>query len=74
MQRSRFLEEIRALDAAGLHERLGELQSELVRLRFQLTIRQLENHQRIHEVRKQIARIKQLQHERVLMAEFGAVG
>jgi large subunit ribosomal protein L29 len=52
------------MDDDGLNDKLSELQSEFIRLRFQLTIRQLENHRRIPEVRKQIARIKTIQHQR----------
>ena len=66
MQRSKFLQEVRELDDEGLADRLAELQGELIRLRFQLAIRQLENHRRIREVRKQIARVKTIQHERAL--------
>ena len=66
MQRTRFLEDVRALDDEGVAERLADLQGELIRLRFQLAIRQLENHRRIRDVRKQIAQIKTIQHERLL--------
>lgn len=66
MQRTKFLEDVRALDDEGVAERLSDLQGELIRLRFQLAIRQLENHRRIREVRKEIAQIKTIQHERLL--------
>lgn len=66
MQRTKFLEEVRALDDEAVAERLSDLQGELIRLRFQLAIRQLENHRRIRDVRKQIAQIKTIQHERLL--------
>lgn len=66
MQRTKFLEDVRALDDEGVAERLSDLQGELIRLRFQLAIRQLENHRRIRAVRKEIAQIKTVQQERLL--------
>ncbi len=49
--------ELRQLTAAELAERLGEARQELFNLRFQLATRKLENHNRLGEVRRQIARI-----------------
>lgn len=49
--------ELRLLTAAELAEHLGEARQELFNLRFQLATRKLENHNRLGEVRRQIARI-----------------
>ncbi|GDX71433.1 50S ribosomal protein L29 [Chloroflexota bacterium] len=49
--------ELRQLTATELAERLGEARQELFNLRFQLATRKLENHNRLGEVRRQIARI-----------------
>ena len=49
--------ELRQLTAPELAERLGEARQELFNLRFQLATRKLENHNRLGEVRRQIARI-----------------
>ncbi len=49
--------EMRGLSAVQLEEKLGELKAELFNLRFQHAINQLENPQRIREVRRDIARV-----------------
>ena len=49
--------ELRQLTATELAERLGEARQELFNLRFQLATRKLENHNRLGEVRRHIARI-----------------
>jgi large subunit ribosomal protein L29 len=49
--------ELRQLTATELAELLGEARQELFNLRFQLATRKLENHNRLGEVRRQIARI-----------------
>ena len=51
-----------------LSERLGELKREAFNLRFQSATNQLEKPSRVREVRRDIARIKTLQHERVRAA------
>ena len=63
--------EIVDLSTDELQHRLGELQEELFNLRFQYATRQLTNHARIREVRRDIARINTLmrQHE---LGEMGA--
>ena len=50
--------EIRELSNAELNEKLTALKAELFNLRFQHAINQLENHMRMKEVKKDIARIK----------------
>ena len=49
-----------------LNQKLGELKAELLNLRFQLEINQLDNPMRIKEVKKTIARIKMVLREREL--------
>ncbi|MCY3808393.1 MAG: 50S ribosomal protein L29 [Gemmatimonadetes bacterium] len=57
-------EEVRELDSAELVHRLGELRLEQFRLRFRSGIMQLENPRLPREVRRDIARIKTILHER----------
>ena len=63
--------EIRDLGNDELERRMADLQEELFNLRFQYATRQLTNHARIREVRRDIARIRTLmrQHE---LGEMGA--
>ena len=49
--------EIREMTAEQLDAKLAELKNELFRLRFQNAINQLDNPQRIVEVKKNIARV-----------------
>lgn len=58
--------EIRELDDAELQRRLASLREELFNLRFQLATGQLENTGRVRQVRKDIARIMTILHEREL--------
>ena len=51
---------------AELLTKLGELKSELLNLRFQNEINQLDNPMRIKEVKKSIAQIKTILREREL--------
>ena len=52
-----------------LSEQLGELKREQFNLRFQAATNQLEKPSRVREVRRTIARIKTLQHQRARAAE-----
>jgi len=63
--------EIRDLPDAQLQQRMADFQEELFNLRFQYATRQLTNHARLREVRRDIARIRTLLHEREL-DEIGA--
>jgi len=56
--------EIRELDTEELHSRIGELQEEQFNLRFQLATGQLDNHRRMQQVRRDIARIRTVLRER----------
>jgi large subunit ribosomal protein L29 len=58
--------EIRQLDSAELARRLESFHEELFNLRFQYATRQLANHARIREVRRDVARIRTILHEREL--------
>ena len=57
-------DEIRELDDAELNHRLGELRLEQFRLRFRSAIMQLENPSLRREIRRDIARIRTILHER----------
>ncbi len=57
-------EEFRDLDSAELGHRLGELKMEQFRLRFRSATMQLENPRLLREIRRDIARIKTILHER----------
>ena len=56
--------DLRALSDTDLQKRLADARHELFNLRFQLATRQLENVHRVREVRKDVARMLQIQHER----------
>ncbi len=59
-------DEIRNLTPEEQEEKLSELKEELFNLRFQQATGQLENPMRIREVKKSIARIKTILHEKKL--------
>ena len=61
--------EIRDLSVAELNEKLAELKKELFNLRFQLAINQLDNPQKIVEVKRDIARVKTVLREKELAAK-----
>ncbi|MDO4265087.1 MAG: 50S ribosomal protein L29 [Eubacteriales bacterium] len=58
MKTKKYVEELKAKDAAALHEDLVAAKKELFNLRFQNATNQLDNTARITEVRKNIARIQ----------------
>ena len=62
--------DIRALSTNEIAVRLDNVQEELFNLRFQFTIGQLENHNRLTELKRDIARLRTILHEREL-AEVG---
>ena len=57
-------EEVRQKTDDELSDQLGDLQKESFNLRFQQASGQLENTARVREVRRDIARIKAVLHER----------
>ena len=56
-------QEIREKTLVELEEQLAKLNDELFKLRFQLTINQLDNPTRISAVKKDIARVKTIMRE-----------
>ena len=59
-------QEIRELSAEEMQSKLKDLKEELLNLRFQLAINQLENPTRIKAVKKDIARISTILRENEL--------
>ena len=64
--------EIRDLETEELHGRIAELKEELFNLRFQLATGQLDNHRRMREVKRDIARIRTVLRERDFAAAIAA--
>jgi len=58
--------ELRELSTPELEEKLASSKQELFNLRFQKAVNQLENPKRINDVKKTIARILTIVHEREL--------
>jgi large subunit ribosomal protein L29 len=58
--------DIREKTKDELNKELGELKSELFKLRFQHATNQLENPMKLKDVKKSIARIKTIMREREL--------
>ena len=57
MKAAKFTEDLRNMSAEELNAKLKELKEELFTLRFQHAINQLDNPQKIVEVKKNIARV-----------------
>ena len=60
------INKIREMSSPELEKELGELKSELFKLRFSLATNGLDNPMKIKEVRKDIAKIKTILNERKL--------
>lgn len=60
------INELRELSTAELEEKLASCKQELFNLRFQKAINQLENPKKINDVKKTIARVLTIIHEREL--------
>ena len=58
------INEVRELSMAELEEKLAEKKQELFNLRFQKAVNQLENPKKIGDVKKTIARILTIIHEK----------
>ena len=56
--------DLREMTNAELEAKLGELKTELFNLRFQHATRQLENPMKLVEVRKDIAKVMTILHEK----------
>jgi large subunit ribosomal protein L29 len=61
-------EEIREMADADIAQRLEELSSELFELRMKGAYEELENPMRIRQLKRDIARLKTIKHERELAA------
>ncbi len=60
MKRRDFFKEISSLDKSSLEQRAGQLAEELMRLRFKKATSQLENPNRLKDVRRSLARVSTL--------------
>ena len=68
------INEIKALTIAELNARLKELNQELFNLRFSHATRNLANPMRIHECKKEIARVKTVIREKEISSQGGNDG
>jgi large subunit ribosomal protein L29 len=64
--------ELRDLDSGRLQARLGEIDQELFNLRFQLQTGRLTNTARFGQLRREVAQIKTILHERQLAQQVGS--
>ncbi len=62
--------EIRAMTTADIKSRLDQAYQELFNLRFQLATQQLEDTNRLRQVKRDIARLKTVLRERELWQEW----
>ncbi len=62
--------EIRLMTDAELRQAITDAKQELFNLRIQKSLGQLENHSRIRQVKREIARLLTIQHERKLAAQM----
>ena len=60
------INKIREMSSPELEKELGELKTELFKLKFSLATNGLDNPMKIKEVKKEIARIKTILNERTL--------
>ena len=63
------INKIKEMSSPDLEKELGELKSELFKLRFSLATHSLDNPMKIKEVKKDIARIKTVLTERKMAEE-----
>ncbi|MFC2170493.1 50S ribosomal protein L29 [Calditrichota bacterium] len=66
------MEELRSISMDELKGKLSDSEEELANLKFQLGSHQLENAVRVRLVRRQVARLKTLLHERESAQAAGA--
>jgi len=66
------VKEIRELTTDELQKKASDLKVELFNLRFQLATGQLDNPMRVREVKKSLARVKTIIHERDLETDLEA--
>ena len=62
-------QEVRSLSTNEIENRLDDVEEEFFNLRAQFTIGQLENFNRLTELKRDIARLKTIMRERELAAE-----
>ena len=60
------IQKLRDMDDTELSKKEGDLDQQLLKLRFQLGTKQIENPMKICDVRRDIARVKTLQKERLM--------
>jgi len=60
--------EIRELSLEEIKQKLNEAYQELFNLRFQMVIRQLKDYNRARVVKRDIARLKTIAHEKALQS------
>lgn len=65
------LEDMRTMSDADLENQLDADRQELFNLRFQLATRKTKNHQRLPQVKREIAQILTVLRERELMVAYG---
>jgi large subunit ribosomal protein L29 len=68
------VQQLRELDDIGLEEALRDRRQELLQLRLQRATGQLEQHRRIREIRRGIARVHTLIRARAIEDAAGSVG
>lgn len=68
------VQQLRELDDIGLEEALRDRRQELLQLRLQRATGQLEQHRRIREIRRGIARVHTLIRARTIEDATGSVG
>jgi len=66
----RHAQEFREMSEQELGTQLGNAHQELFNLRFQIATRKLKNHQRVREVKREVARILTVARERELQALY----
>lgn len=66
--------DIRQISDDELAQRLSDSADDLFRLKFQLISGQLQNHRRIREVKRELARMKTIIRERELQANQSKAG
>ena len=64
MKATKFTKDLREMSAEELNAKLKELKEELFNLRFQHAINQLDNPHKIADVKKDIARVMTILHEK----------
>lgn len=71
MKANQRLSDMRVMSADQLQDEILKLKKEQFNLRFQKATGQLENVARVREVRRDIARVKTLQHQKLAAAAKG---